>query len=903
MSDIINVLVIEDEESHIELIKRALQKHEQYNLVFAGNIKEGKEFINSNQFCLILSDWRLPDGEGIDLIPIVKEKGNCPIILMTSYGNQELAVESMKQGVIDYVVKSPETFNRLHFTISRALKEWENILARQRAENSLRQSEMRYRAFVESSRDIISQFDIDGNFLFLNKAGCEALGTSKENIIGKNFSDFFTAESVEKQKEVNKKIIAEKKILDVQMSMPVNGVNKEFYVVCIPFMNISGDVESILGIIHDITELKRTEKALKLSEAKFREQSEILSNILHHIPNYIFWKDTNSVYRGCNENYASILGLESTEKITGKTDYDFSTKEIAEKLKKEDMEVMQTGIPILNVEDIFVNPKGVNIFVSKSIIPLKDSEGQKAGIIGMYNDITNRKISEEELRKLSRATEQSPALIVITDTNGNIEYVNPSFEKVTGYSLSEVKGNNPKILKSGYTHREIYSNLWQTIKAGYEWRGEFQNKKKSGELYWESASISAIKNEKGIITHFIAVKEDITVRKELEFDLKSAVDQAEESSHLKSSLLSNMSHELRTPLNGILGLSQILIEELSDSSLTAFAKKIYLAGKRLMVTLNSILDLSEIESNTTQLNYIKYDLPGHINYILTQYSYSAKEKGLYFEIDVIDKNILTWVDERLCNQILYNIVDNAVKYTEKGGIKIEISSESRGDNLYLKLCVEDSGIGISEKNIPLIFEEFRQVSEGYNRSFEGSGLGLTLVKKMLTLMKGDIEVKSEFGKGSKFIVYLPGILKSVEIPAAEETKPTEAEAVINRQPEVLLVEDNAINKEVIICYIENFCNVDGVSDANSAIENASQKQYDLVLMDINLGTGMDGIQATKIIKEIEGYEHIPFVALTGYAMSGDKERLLHEGLTHYLPKPFDKEDLQRLVKSILNISN
>jgi len=900
MTDVLNILIIEDEEAHVELIKRTFESFKEYEISFAGNITEGKKFISEKKFDLIISDWKLPDGEGIDLVQVVKEKGECPIILMTSFGNQQLAVESMKLGVIDYIVKSSETFSKLPYTISRALREWENITARKKAEDALRNSEMRYRTFVENIPDVIFQVDLKGNFIFLNQAGLNILKLTKEELIGSNIESLFPPDTVKTQLEAIGKVLQTKGIYELQIPITIDGITKEYFVVLIPFISIEGEIDSLIGVCHDISELKRTERALKLSESKFREQSELLFNILRHIPNYIFWKDANSIYRGCNENFAAWLGIENSSQIIGKTIFDFVDKDVALRITEEESLIMEKGVPALNIEEEHINNKGEKVISSRNLIPLRDAEGNKAGLMGMFDDITLRKNAENELRKLSRATEQSPALIMITDTNGIIEYVNPSFEKVTGYHLDEIKGKNPNILRSGYTDPNIYKELWETINSGQEWRGELQNKKKNGELYWESSSISGIKNEKGKITHFISVKEDITVRKNLEFELKSAVDQAEESSRLKSSLLSNMSHELRTPLNGILGLSQILIEELSDNSLSPFAKKFYLAGKRLMITLNSILDLSEIESNAAQLNFIDYDLGAHLNYLLTQYIYAAKDKGLSFDIDIREENTRALVDERMCNQVLINIVDNAVKYTEKGGIQIIVENEYIENEIFVKVSIIDTGIGISQANIPLIFEEFRQVSEGYNRSFEGSGLGLTLVKKMLKLMRGDIKVESKIGMGSKFIVYLPGILKNIE-PEPVQSVALEDKIGLNRQPEILLVEDNAINKEVIICYIEHFCNVDGVNDAAAAIEKARSKQYDLVLMDINLGNGMDGIQATKEIKKFPGYSDIPFVALTGYAMSGDKERLLSEGLTHYLPKPFDKGELQHLVKSILNL--
>jgi len=902
MEKLSKILIVEDEESHIELIKRSFSNYQNYFLTCAGSLVEAKKLLSLESFDVILSDWRLPDGEGIELMSGSKDKISCPVVLMTSFGNQELAVEAMKLGVIEYIVKSNESINKLPFTINRVIREWDNIIARERAEKALRQSEARYRSYVETTKDVIFQANLNGNLMFLNTSGCKLYNISKEEVASRNIGMFFKGNCPSEFMEAIQQVTRKNTQRELLMLFAPKGNYMEMTVNLVPYTNSNGVIDSVIGVCHDITEIKRTEKALKMSESKFKEQSELFSNILQHIPDFIYWKDNNSYFRGCNKNFANYVGFNSVDDVIGKTDFDFNwLKETAEKNHADDAAVSEKGFMLLDMEEERITTDGKRTVISKSIIPLKDEEGNKAGVLCLFSDITKRKSSEEELRKLSRATEQSPAFITIADINGNIEYVNPSFEKITGYLLSEIRGKKPFILQQHVTDSKLDDEVWSTLQSGNEWREELQNNKKNGEIYWESASISSIKNEKGEITHFLAVEEDITEKKELELELKRALDRAEESSRVKSSLLSNMSHELRTPLNGILGLSQILIEELSENSLATFARKIYLAGKRLMVTLNSILDLSEIESNTTLIKFVEYNITENLNYILTQYIYAANEKGLQFYIDILDKNIVAFVDERLCNQIVLNLVDNAVKYTYEGEISVALESEIRNGSPYVKISVSDTGIGIEEGNLAFIFEEFRQVSEGYNRSFEGTGLGLSLVKKMLQLLKGEIKVESKIGKGSKFIVYLPGAVKKQVEKETDGGKDINAVTRSdNKKPEILLVEDNSINKEVITCYINNFCNVDAVSDGLSSIEKAQNKQYDVVLMDINLGNGMDGIAATKEIKKIKGYENTAFVALTGYALSGDKQRLLDEGLTHYLPKPFEKEELQKLLKGILN---
>jgi PAS domain S-box-containing protein len=516
---------------------------------------------------------------------------------------------------------------------------------------------------------------------------------------------------------------------------------------------------------------------------------------------------------------------------------------------------------------------------------------------------SERAKAEKEITRLSRAIEQSPASVIITDIHGNIEYVNPKFTEVTGYNFEEVIYRNPRLLKSGEMDPECYKILWDTISSGKEWRGEFLNKKKNGQLFWESASISPIKNSKGDTINYLAVKEDITEKKFMDIELKRALDRAEESSKLKTSLLANMSHELRTPLNGILGFAQLLSEEISDPVQKQMIQKIRQSGNRLMRTLNTILDLTEIESNEFLLSMTHMKIGTMLPYLLKEYEEKAKEKGLYWEYEIENKNDLTFTDESVFKKIIANLADNALKFTIIGGIKIKIDNEKRNaEGVFTKIHVIDSGIGIAEKNKELIFHEFRQASEGISRNFEGSGLGLTLARKMSRLLNGDIVVDSRLGVGSDFTLVLPAVTEEETdkvLKQETDTVQTFKEPISSYPVEVLLVEDNLINKEVVEVFLRGICRIDHAIDGEEAIKMTLAKKYALILMDINLGAGMTGVDVVKEIRKIPDYKSIPIVAITGYAMSGDKEKFLNEGMTHYISKPFDKQVLIRLINEII----
>jgi|GEM_PF-781402 PAS domain S-box-containing protein len=412
---------------------------------------------------------------------------------------------------------------------------------------------------------------------------------------------------------------------------------------------------------------------------------------------------------------------------------------------------------------------------------------------------------------------------------------------------------------------------------------------------------------------YYSIVYDITERRKAELDLIAAKEKAEEASRLKTSLLGNMSHELRTPLTGILGFSQILIDEIQEEFLREMVEKIQRSGKRLMTTLNSILNISELESGRLDIQLLEINLAYCLKDKMHEFEQNAIEKNLTFEFKPLDKNIFCYVDEKFLVQIVESLVDNAIKYTETGGVKVFVDSEKDDGKFWGVIKVADTGIGISDELHDLIFEEFRQASEGFSRSFEGSGLGLTIAKKMTKLLGGDIKVESKLGEGSVFTVKLPGYIEfsNFDVETAnlvDDVKEAAAPAREIKQqdkytsgfeenlPLVLLVEDNYINSDVTIMFLKGVCRVEHSIDGETAISMASENKYDAILMDINLGGKINGIEALKEIRKISDYEKTPAVALTGYAMSGDKEKLISEGFDNYLSKPFDKDDIVNVVK-------
>ncbi len=417
-------------------------------------------------------------------------------------------------------------------------------------------------------------------------------------------------------------------------------------------------------------------------------------------------------------------------------------------------EVKQTG-QSSRVEHVHFRHDGSTYIAAVHGYPLYDNEGKLSKVVIYTVDITRRKQAEERLRKLERAVEHSAHTIVITDNQGVIEYVNPAFTRVTGYTPEEALGRTPSILKSGKHPKSFYQNLWNTILKGEVFRGELINRRKSGELYWERISIAPVKDENGKVSHFVAVKEDITERKRLEEALQKARDEALQASKLKTQLLGNVSHDMRTPLGGIVGYTEMLLEEafgpINDKQRQALMR-IFQSTQQLIDFTNGLLNQAELESGRIRLHINEFD-PRELLKVIPASAAIAEAKGVrvHTEIDPALPQKVSG-DPYWIKQILANLLSNAVKFTEEGDIWIRLRAI---DHEHWAIEVEDTGPGIPAEAQQHIFEPFRQADGSPTRRYKGSGLGLSIVSQLVALMDGEIQLESEVGKGSKFTVILP----------------------------------------------------------------------------------------------------------------------------------------------------
>ncbi|RUT78550.1 PAS domain-containing sensor histidine kinase [Ancylomarina longa] len=373
----------------------------------------------------------------------------------------------------------------------------------------------------------------------------------------------------------------------------------------------------------------------------------------------------------------------------------------------------------------------------------------------IIHDITESKKISLENQKLSNAVENGPAAVTIIDVDGNMEYVNQKKCNLTGYSREELLGKNPRIFKSGKMTKAEYQEMWKTLLKGEKWVGEFYNRKKDGDYYWESASIIAIKNNKEEIVNFIKIAKDITEQKRLENQLLKAKLKAEESDRLKSAFLANLSHEVRTPLNGIMGFTSLLFDEeveKDEDQRKEYADIIQASSEQLLMIMNDLMDISKIEAGKLSLNESLFSINEVLDEVSQFHVLSIKQAGkdIGFNYDFSCTTRIKADKERI-RQVIDNLVKNAIKFTDEGTITFGYKCQKDS----LMLYVQDTGIGIAPEDQLVIFDRFRQVDPGANRVYGGNGLGLTICKELVELMGGTIWVESEVGKGSKFCFTVP----------------------------------------------------------------------------------------------------------------------------------------------------
>jgi PAS domain S-box-containing protein len=503
----------------------------------------------------------------------------------------------------------------------------------------------------------------------------------------------------------------------------------------------------------------------------------------------------------------------------------------------------------------------------------------------------------------------------MTDRGGAITYANDKFCQISGHQREEILGQNHRMIKSECHPRAFYDDLWQTVSAGRVWHGDICNRKRSGELYWVSSTVVPLMDEDGQIAQYIAIRTDISERKEAESALIRAKEAAEQANRVKSDFLANMSHEIRTPMNGIIGMTELTLDTDLSAEQRDHLNMVKTSADSLLHIVNEILDFSKIEAGRMDIESIEFSLSQMLRDSTASLVVRAKQKNLELLLqvapDVPDRLI---GDPGRLRQVIVNLVSNAVKFTHEGKIEVAVSriKANLGAQAELGFSVRDTGIGIAKEKFDVVFDSFSQADTSTTRKYGGTGLGLTISAQLVALMGGGrIGLESEVGQGSTFHFKLrlsvgadDAIMTALGEPLQPGVPliPRHSLRETRRKLNLLLAEDNVVNQALAVRLMQKLGHT--VTLANNGIEAVQHWQtggFDAILMDIDMPL-MNGYEATERIRahELATGGHIPIVAMTAHAMRGARETCLQHGMDAYLAKPIDTEALWRALDGLMS---
>lgn len=615
----------------------------------------------------------------------------------------------------------------------------------------------------------------------------------------------------------------------------------------------------------------------------------LLKTVNNNIYNGIFRINTDFDLLYANDYLMQMLGFENSD-----------SEEIADKMRNlldRNLYIssqMDMNGTIKDIELKLYKKDGSEIWGLLNMSPVLNTEGELQFYDGTLVDISDKKIADRELKIFSAAIDHTPTGVVITNRFGRITYANQYFAKLIGYSIDEVLGT--KVESYGLLDDAVQAHAWQELISGRVWKGELNFKSKTKQVMTELLSVAPIRNDKGEISNFVMVTEDITDRKRSEMELLHAKEQAEEATQAKEQFLSTMSHELRTPMNSVIGITNLLLEESPRPDQAENLNILKFSAGNLLAIINDILDLSKIEAGRIEFIEEDFDLHYTLINIKRTHAVRAQEKSVDIKLTVDNAlpSILKGDPQRL-NQILNNLVSNAIKFTEEGFVHIHVDTvKDHRNEVELSIRVQDSGIGIPCNKLDTIFESFRQASAETSNKYGGTGLGLAITRKLVELQGGSIHVESEVGTGSSFIINMSFMKGDVMYRAKKETP------IINNGEQsklngvrILLVDDNKINQKVAQKFLAKWdTEVIVANNGKEAIDMLQTNELDVILMDLQMPE-MGGMEATQHIRKLDDpfKKQIPVIALTAAAMNHEREQAMDAGMNDYICKPFQPQEL------------
>jgi PAS domain S-box-containing protein len=756
------ILMLEDNPLDAELSQRAITKEiEGGEVVHAETLDQARQLLASGQgFDLALLDMNLPDGNGLELLTEIRESGtSMAVIMFTSTGNEEVAVAALKAGADDYIAK--KQYYTLHLPSLIKLT-FDNYL-----ENRNKLSKVIKVLYIEHN-----MLDADLTMRHLRKYApqilAEVVHTAEEALLRLDNN---------KQRSMPDVILMDYRLTGISALDFIKMVRQE-KMMDIPIVIVSGQGDEEIAVqalklgandyltkngnylfslplmitnVHQQNELIRNQVQLAESEAKYRLIAENAGDV-------VFTLDRGLYYTYMSPSVKNLLGYDPGEIMKRKAS-ELLTPESYRRIRKALTELLTDNLHSVKssqekqvIELEIIRKDGSILWTEIKASFLAGTPAIPEGILCIARDISRRKKAMEELRKVSRAVEQSHSSILITNVKGEIEYVNPALSVISGYTPEELLGKKPNVLGAGEFDDQEAKVLWQTLSKGQVWSGEFCNRKKNGEIYWEASTISPVTDSFGNITHFVDIRKDITEQKKITQELIEAKIQAEESDRLKSAFLANTSHELRSPLNSIMGFASLLAEETTMDNMAAYASIIVKSSEQLVHIIDDIVLYSKLQTNLLSYKGTSVEITPLLEEIAEAFQLPEFQKSVRLQvIPFANPPGLLHTDREKLKQILVNLISNAFKYTREGAIRVGCTAKTNHYHFF----VEDTGMGIPADELDKIFDRFFRGRDALRSVIGGTGLGLSIVKELVSLLGGEIWAESEVGKGTTFYFTVP----------------------------------------------------------------------------------------------------------------------------------------------------
>ncbi|MFN8413953.1 MAG: PAS domain S-box protein [Anaerolineales bacterium] len=668
----------------------------------------------------------------------------------------------------------------------------------------------------------------------------------------------------------------------------------------------------MFGTVRDVTERKKVEDTLRHSQLELQDFLNSANDLIQSI-------NMDGAYIYVNRAWCERLGYKEDEAMHLNM-FDVIHPDYQEHCMSVFQKMTLTGQAQF-IEVAFRTKNGEKVVV-EGYLNARMEDGKVVATRGIFRDITRRKQAEEALvereksYRIAIAAADAVPYSLDYETNTYL-FVGEGIQKLTGYTDDEM---TPQLFASFVQETKMYGELSDVspeeatalLRNGQAnshvvWRCDYLILNRNGEYRWLSDSAVQVRNNKGMVTGSLGILQDVTERKKAEETLHLANKEMERVLQMKDEFLANMSHELRTPLNAILGISESLFEEVAGTlnhKQKKYVQIINESGRHLLDLINDILDLSKVESGHMELQRGVIDVEFLCQASLRIIKELAQKKSLQVSYQKDENAKFVMGDERRLKQSLVNLLSNAVKFTPvAGSIGLVVSVDEVGRKI--KFTVWDKGIGIPQEKIPLLFQPFIQLNGGLDREHGGTGLGLALVSKMIQLQGGFVSVESEVGSGSKFLITLPWSSEEF-ISISEKIYSHSVTSVENKYLEtgtVLLVEDT----DSISSLVSDYLTVKGYTvikakNGKEGVSLALINRPDIILMDVMMPL-MDGLEATRKIREDVSMLYTPIIGVTALAMPGDHEKCIEAGMTSYISKPVELKKLTDLIRKYLGNQN